>query len=93
MFVKKLANHMTRTNGQSLSNTMTSIRRRLRFELVKATLILSLPSEDTEVGTTRKPSLSRNKIAQVTLMCKMTRVLMTYDDDTRKYSNADEPNQ
>ena len=25
MFVKKLANHMTRTNGQSLSNTMASI--------------------------------------------------------------------
>ena len=39
MFVKKLAKHMTRTNGQSLSNTMASIRRRLRFELLKATLI------------------------------------------------------
>ena len=39
MFVKTLAKHMTRTNGQSLSNTMASNRRRLRFELLKATLI------------------------------------------------------
>ena len=39
MFVKKLAKHMTRTNGQSLSRTMASIRRRLPFELLKATLI------------------------------------------------------
>ena len=39
MFVKKLAKHMTRTNGQSLSNTMASFRRRLHFEPLKATLI------------------------------------------------------
>ena len=39
MFVKKLAKHMTRTNGQPLSNTMASIRRSLRFELLKAKLI------------------------------------------------------
>ena len=46
----------------------------------------SLPSEDIEVGITKKPSLSRNKIStswrrQVTMTCKMTRGLMMYDDD------------
>ncbi len=35
MFFKKLTKQMTRTNG----NTMASIRRSLRFELLKATLI------------------------------------------------------
>ena len=39
MFLKTLAKHMIRTNGQSLSSIMASIRRRLRFELLKATLI------------------------------------------------------
>ena len=39
IFVKKLGHHLTRTNGQSLSHNMASIRRRLRFELLKATLI------------------------------------------------------
>ena len=37
--VGKPHEHMIRTNDQSLSNTMASIRRRLRFELLKATLI------------------------------------------------------
>ena len=39
MFVKKLVKHTTRTNGQTLSNTIAYIRRTLRFELLKATLI------------------------------------------------------
>ena len=38
MFVKKLEKHMMITNGLSLSNAIASIRR-LRFELLKATLI------------------------------------------------------
>ena len=43
-------------------------------------------SEDIEVGITKKPSLSRNKIStswrrEVTTTCKMTRGLMMYDDD------------
>ena len=46
----------------------------------------SLPSEDTDVGTTKKPYLSRNKITiswrrQVTMTCKMKRGLMTCDDE------------
>ena len=59
MFVKTLAKHMIRTNGRSLINTMASIRRRLRFELLKA--VHSLLSVGTEASTTRKPSLSRNR--------------------------------
>ena len=82
MFVKKLAKHLTRTNGQSLSNTMASIRRRLRFGLLKATLIAvrghrgryyqkALPIEEQDLSWRR----------QVTMTCKMTRGLVMYDDD------------
>ena len=39
VFIKKLEKHMTRTNGQTLSNTMAYIRRTLCFELQKATLM------------------------------------------------------
>ena len=84
MFVKKLAKHMTRTNGRSLSNTMASIRRRLRFEVLKATLIaapghrgkyyqkaLSIREQDLNLMELRR---------QVRMTCKITRGLMTYED-------------
>ena len=83
MFVKKLANHMTRTNGQSFSNTMASIRRQLRFELLKATLIAvnavrghrgryyqkALPIEEEYLNLVE--DLIKQK--QSMMMCKMTR--------------------
>jgi len=60
-FVKTLAKHMIRTNGQSLSNTMASIRCRLRFELLKATLIAirgqkALPLEEQDINLVEEAS-------------------------------------
>ena len=67
VFVKKLAKHMTRTNGQTLSNTMAYIRRTLRFELLKATLIAvrghrgkyyekALPIEELDINLVEEAS-------------------------------------
>ena len=67
VFVKKLAKHMTRTNGQTLSNTMAYIRRTLRFELLKATLIAvrghrgkyyekALPIEEPDINLVEEAS-------------------------------------
>ena len=67
MLVKTLAKHMIRTNGQSLSNTMASIRRRLHFELLKATLIAirghrgryyqkALPLEEQDINLVEEAS-------------------------------------
>jgi len=66
-FVKILAKHLIRSNGQSLSNTMASIRRRLRFELLKATLIAvrghrgryyqkALPIEEQDINLVEEAS-------------------------------------
>ena len=67
VFVKKLAKHMTRTSGQTLSNTMAYIRRTLRFELLKATLIAvrghrgkyyekALPIEELDINLVEEAS-------------------------------------
>ena len=65
--------HITRTNGQSLSITIASIRRRLRFELLKATLIAvqgrrgryyqkALPIEEQDLNLVEEASNANDEV-------------------------------